>query len=252
MWALENSPEEKPEMAAVASTGGSWAGSLVGVKGMLEAFKGHCFTLRPPRLSEEGPLAAARPEGAGSGGSRTTHVALLLPPQPPGCSRCATVALSRLQDVPVADAKPEDIQDLLGGALFKALYKWMLESGPVYLLPTGGRGGAGAGAGAGEVGEGPHGGQGLGRQEGGGAWHSSSKHGLSCPHSPRPAILCPLVLPSRLAIQSHIICCNHPAAHVRSSQPTTGSMLLVCVSYAKAPAHFLRRPHLQLPGGVGP
>lgn len=40
-------------------------------------------------------------------------------------------------DVPVADAKPEDIQDLLGGALFKALFKWMQESGPVYLLPTG-------------------------------------------------------------------------------------------------------------------
>ena len=40
-------------------------------------------------------------------------------------------------DVPVADAKPEDIADLLGGALFKALYKWMEESGPVYLLPTG-------------------------------------------------------------------------------------------------------------------
>ena len=43
------------------------------------------------------------------------------------------------QNVPVANAKPEDIQDLLGGALFKAIYKWMLESGPVYLLPTGGR-----------------------------------------------------------------------------------------------------------------
>ncbi len=42
-----------------------------------------------------------------------------------------------VQNVPVANAKPEDIQDLLGGALFKALYKWMLESGPVYLLPTG-------------------------------------------------------------------------------------------------------------------
>jgi carotene epsilon-monooxygenase len=40
-------------------------------------------------------------------------------------------------DVPVADAKPDDIKDLLGGALFKALYKWMVESGPVYLLPTG-------------------------------------------------------------------------------------------------------------------
>jgi carotenoid epsilon hydroxylase len=37
----------------------------------------------------------------------------------------------------VADAKPEDIQDLLGGALFQALYKWMEETGPVYLLPTG-------------------------------------------------------------------------------------------------------------------
>lgn len=42
-----------------------------------------------------------------------------------------------MQDVPVAKANPADIQDLLGGALFKALYKWMQESGPVYLLPTG-------------------------------------------------------------------------------------------------------------------
>ncbi|KAL3153385.1 hypothetical protein ABBQ38_011724 [Trebouxia sp. C0009 RCD-2024] len=40
-------------------------------------------------------------------------------------------------DTPVADAKPDDIKDLLGGALFKALFKWMQESGPVYLLPTG-------------------------------------------------------------------------------------------------------------------
>lgn len=39
----------------------------------------------------------------------------------------------------MADAKPEDIQDLLGGALFRALYKWMEETGPVYLLPTGAR-----------------------------------------------------------------------------------------------------------------
>lgn len=42
-----------------------------------------------------------------------------------------------LQNIPVADAKPDDIKDLLGGALFKALYKWFTESGPVYLLPTG-------------------------------------------------------------------------------------------------------------------
>ena len=37
----------------------------------------------------------------------------------------------------MADAKPEEIKELLGGALFKALYKWMVDSGPVYLLPTG-------------------------------------------------------------------------------------------------------------------
>ncbi|KAG2485382.1 hypothetical protein HYH03_015869 [Edaphochlamys debaryana] len=40
-------------------------------------------------------------------------------------------------NVPVANAQPDDIKELLGGALFKALFKWMQESGPVYLLPTG-------------------------------------------------------------------------------------------------------------------
>ena len=40
-------------------------------------------------------------------------------------------------DLPVADAKVDDINELLGGGLFQPLYKWMLESGPVYLLPTG-------------------------------------------------------------------------------------------------------------------
>lgn len=40
-------------------------------------------------------------------------------------------------DTPVADAKFDDIKDLLGGALFLPLFKWMKEVGPVYLLPTG-------------------------------------------------------------------------------------------------------------------
>lgn len=63
------------------------------------------------------------------------------------CLRCLLVshdcralpcrAVRALQNIPVADAKPDDIKDLLGGALFKALYKWFRESGPVYLLPTG-------------------------------------------------------------------------------------------------------------------
>lgn len=40
-------------------------------------------------------------------------------------------------NIPVANASFDEVKDLLGGALFQALYKWMLESGPVYLLPTG-------------------------------------------------------------------------------------------------------------------
>ena len=40
-------------------------------------------------------------------------------------------------DVPVVEAVPDDVKDLLGGALFQALYRWMLTSGPIYLLPTG-------------------------------------------------------------------------------------------------------------------
>lgn len=50
------------------------------------------------------------------------------------------VALQRLggnKGVPVANAQYDDIKDLLGGALFLPLYKWMEESGPCYLLPTG-------------------------------------------------------------------------------------------------------------------
>ena len=52
-------------------------------------------------------------------------------------AHAACLSTLRPQDLPVANAQPEDIQDLLGGALFKALFKWMEESGPVYLLPTG-------------------------------------------------------------------------------------------------------------------
>jgi len=40
-------------------------------------------------------------------------------------------------DIPVADAKLDDITGLLGGGLFIPLFKWMKEAGPVYLLPTG-------------------------------------------------------------------------------------------------------------------
>lgn len=57
--------------------------------------------------------------------------------QSPGWLTQLNLLWSGKGNIPVADAKPDDIKDLLGGALFQALYKWMVESGPVYLLPTG-------------------------------------------------------------------------------------------------------------------
>ncbi|PKA48050.1 Carotene epsilon-monooxygenase, chloroplastic [Apostasia shenzhenica] len=41
--------------------------------------------------------------------------------------------------IPVANARVEDVSDLVGGALFLPLYKWMLEYGPVYRLAAGPR-----------------------------------------------------------------------------------------------------------------
>eukprot|EP00270_Netrium_digitus_P009242 TRINITY_DN2804_c0_g1_i4.p1 TRINITY_DN2804_c0_g1~~TRINITY_DN2804_c0_g1_i4.p1 ORF type:complete len:607 (+),score=185.29 TRINITY_DN2804_c0_g1_i4:22-1821(+) len=42
-------------------------------------------------------------------------------------------------NIPVANAQLEDVKDLLGGALFLPLFKWMMESGPVYRLAAGPR-----------------------------------------------------------------------------------------------------------------
>ncbi|KAL5995158.1 cytochrome P450 [Asimina triloba] len=41
--------------------------------------------------------------------------------------------------IPVAEAKLDDVSDLLGGALFLPLYKWMNEYGPIYRLAAGPR-----------------------------------------------------------------------------------------------------------------
>ena len=41
--------------------------------------------------------------------------------------------------IPVASAKLDDVSDLLGGALFLPLFKWMKENGPVYRLAAGPR-----------------------------------------------------------------------------------------------------------------
>ncbi|KAL3825835.1 hypothetical protein ACJIZ3_021864 [Penstemon smallii] len=42
-------------------------------------------------------------------------------------------------NIPIASAKLEDVSDLLGGALFLPLFKWMNEYGPIYRLAAGPR-----------------------------------------------------------------------------------------------------------------
>jgi carotene epsilon-monooxygenase len=41
--------------------------------------------------------------------------------------------------IPIASAKLDDVKELLGGALFLPLFKWMMETGPVYRLAAGPR-----------------------------------------------------------------------------------------------------------------
>ncbi|MED6156362.1 cytochrome P450 [Stylosanthes scabra] len=41
--------------------------------------------------------------------------------------------------IPIASAKLDDVSDLLGGALFLPLFKWMKENGPIYRLAAGPR-----------------------------------------------------------------------------------------------------------------
>lgn len=41
--------------------------------------------------------------------------------------------------IPLASAKLDDVSDLLGGALFLPLFKWMKEYGPIYRLAAGPR-----------------------------------------------------------------------------------------------------------------
>ena len=51
------------------------------------------------------------------------------------------LSLGRNDDsgIPIASAKLEDVSDLLGGALFLPLFKWMNDYGPIYRLAAGPR-----------------------------------------------------------------------------------------------------------------
>ncbi|EFJ43400.1 hypothetical protein VOLCADRAFT_83281 [Volvox carteri f. nagariensis] len=79
------------------------------------------------RAQDDEPIMGKSIDAAGAGASFTS----------PGWLTQLNMLWGGKGNVPVANAQPDDIKELLGGALFKALYKWMQESGPVYLLPTG-------------------------------------------------------------------------------------------------------------------
>lgn len=54
-------------------------------------------------------------------------------------TRSVTIGQNDDSNIPIANAKLEDVSDLLGGALFLPLFKWMNEYGPVYRLAAGPR-----------------------------------------------------------------------------------------------------------------
>uniref|UniRef100_A0A0A7ACG9 Uncharacterized protein n=1 Tax=Gentiana crassa subsp. rigescens TaxID=3097545 RepID=A0A0A7ACG9_9GENT len=54
-------------------------------------------------------------------------------------TRSLTLGQNDDSNIPIASAKLEDVSELLGGALFLPLYKWMNEYGPIYRLAAGPR-----------------------------------------------------------------------------------------------------------------
>ncbi|XP_041024923.1 carotene epsilon-monooxygenase, chloroplastic isoform X2 [Juglans microcarpa x Juglans regia] len=54
-------------------------------------------------------------------------------------TRSLTVSKDDDSGIPIASAKLEDVSDLLGGALFLPLFKWMDDYGPIYRLAAGPR-----------------------------------------------------------------------------------------------------------------
>lgn len=54
-------------------------------------------------------------------------------------SRSLTIGRSDDSGIPIASAQLDDVSDLLGGALFLPLFKWMNEYGPIYRLAAGPR-----------------------------------------------------------------------------------------------------------------
>lgn len=54
-------------------------------------------------------------------------------------TRTLTLGQNDDSGIPIASAKLDDVSELLGGALFLPLFKWMNEYGPIYRLAAGPR-----------------------------------------------------------------------------------------------------------------
>ena len=54
-------------------------------------------------------------------------------------TKSLTIGSNDDSGIPIASAQLEDVSELLGGALFLPLFKWMNEYGPIYRLAAGPR-----------------------------------------------------------------------------------------------------------------
>ncbi|OEL23350.1 Carotene epsilon-monooxygenase, chloroplastic [Dichanthelium oligosanthes] len=85
------------------------------------------------------PPRSGSSSGGGGGDEPTTTTPWVSPDWLTSLSRTVGRAGADDSGIPVASAKLDDVQDLLGGALFLPLFKWFREEGPVYRLAAGPR-----------------------------------------------------------------------------------------------------------------
>ncbi|VAH17855.1 unnamed protein product [Triticum turgidum subsp. durum] len=94
---------------------------------------------RPPPRHASLRLPPPRSSGSGGGGGDKPTTSWVSPDWLTSLSRSVLGRGNDDSGIPVASAKLDDVQDLLGGALFLPLFKWFREEGPVYRLAAGPR-----------------------------------------------------------------------------------------------------------------
>ncbi|EPS64627.1 hypothetical protein M569_10150 [Genlisea aurea] len=96
---------------------------------------------RPPRRRNASPLLAVKKTADGPPPSAKTPTSWVSPDWLTSVSNSVASVLGPKDEsnIPVAGAKLEDVSELLGGALFLPLFKWMNQYGPIYRLAAGPR-----------------------------------------------------------------------------------------------------------------